>query len=124
MTNAITFHPATPEGVRGKNDFFSRELEFPAITTFNAAEIIVNVRYPEFGWAQNVESDMVVRVLTGRLYLFVHSEPEASAQCYSKGETLHIPKGTIYYWVPELPGVLFVVASPPWTKEQQKLLTF
>jgi len=124
MTNAITYHGATPEGVRGKDDFFSRELNFASITSFNVAEVHVNVRYPEVGWAQNIVSDMVVRILTGRLYLFIHGEPEESAQCYCKGDTLLIPKERIYYWVPELPGVLYIVSSPPWAKEEQRLLTF
>lgn len=120
MSTLILSHKPTAQGIRGQAGFLRRPLNFSSIENVGFAEIIVNERWPEDGYMENVLSDIVLRVLTGCFYLYLH---DRDAQFFPKGETIHIPKGTLHYIVQELPAVLLEISTPTWSDTQQKIVT-
>lgn len=54
-------------------------------------------RYPEFGYNE-FSSDLLVTILSGNV--FIYTEYEYSER-FSKWDTVFIPKGTKYYWIPD-----------------------
>ena len=98
--------------------FTAHDMAFP-IATINVTEISLTKRYPETGWALNKVSDMVVKILEGRVVLYLKAEDKI---ILSKGDTVHVPKNTPYCWQPRVSVKMFVVSTPPWNEEQQTLL--
>lgn len=90
-----------------------------ALSTMNVAVVGLKVRYPEWGLVSNVVSDMVVRVLEGRV--FVRGGNCSGGMPVQQGDHVVIPRRTAYAWEPaDASGVvLHIVSSPPWVPDQQ-----
>lgn len=90
-----------------------------ATNASNASDITLTSRYPETGLTLNASSEMIVRILEGGATVF-HSEGEEIE--LSAGATILVPANRPYYWRPKGMVRLYVVSTPPWTKEQQRPL--
>ena len=120
MVPTIIYHKATPEGVRGKDGFFRRVLNFPDLPMYGIAEVHVNERYPAEGYAFNPWK-VANRVLTGNFYLYIRGQ---EAHFFSKGEMFFIPEETPYYIIPELPTVYLEISEPAWNADGEVIVTF
>lgn len=89
--------------------------EFGNIETIDGADIVINGRYPEVGFAMNENSDMVARVLSGSGRI-ITKKVETSLNL---GDVVFVEKQEAYY----LEGdklELFMVCAPAWKLEQYK----
>ena len=84
----------------------------------DAVEIPLASRYPETGSVRNLECDMEVRVVEGS----VEFHAEGAVAVLSAGQTVSVPKGLTYFWVPRPTATLHIASSPPWTRDQQQMV--
>lgn len=86
----------------------------------NISEITLSTRYPEEGSALNTVSEMTVYIKSGSITLTA----AGVKQKFVAGSVALVPINTEYYWELEegYPATILIFSTPPWTKEQQKII--
>ena len=80
------------------------------------AEITINGRYPEEGWAVNHKVHEMVRVHRGASALAIRGVQEEKLL---QGDVVHIPPETPFVWQGDM--ILHVSCSPPFDPEQYEI---
>lgn len=109
-------HYSLPLKQRSVTGFTVRDIEIPT-STANVVEVTMTERYPKEGFAVNTESEMIVLILEGSVTI----PGESKKLRLPEGSTVFVPKNTPYYWDPIFVK-LYIVSTPPWTPQQQRLL--
>jgi hypothetical protein len=98
--------------------FESTDIPIPS-KLMNVAEITLSAQYPLTGFVRNKEAGMSVLVTHGSA-LF---ECEGETLALSAGSSVFVEAGKKYRWSPTREVTLWVVSSPPWTVQQQEVVT-
>ena len=123
MSSLPYHHPATPELSPGNIDLKRIDFLFKALPSVSISEVHVSNRFPEYGYAVNDECNLAVRVMKGyNVTIFIHGTKETFS--LSKGTGFEIKKGTPYYLIADPSCVLYEVSEPPFSKAQQRIVTF
>jgi hypothetical protein len=110
----IESHPGEKEPTRTLKGFGFVDMSF-SITSMGTGRAYLTERYPEVGYNE-LASDMFVTILLGSVYLFFES---GASERLSKWDTVCIPKGTKYYWIPDSrEAILQVTNSPPYEEQE------
>lgn len=80
------------------------------------AEITITGRYPERGWARNLESHEMMRVLSGSGRLLYSDGHEAG---FTAGDVLHVPPMTWFAWDGD--ATILMATSPVFDPDKYKL---
>ena len=80
------------------------------------AEISINGRYPEQGWAQNHESHEMVRVLRGTGSLSLKDDTTIPL---TEGDVVHVPPKTWFAWDGTM--TIIMACSPVFTPDQYEI---
>lgn len=104
------------EGQPFQNSDTCHGVAYATNAPLDIAEISINGRYPETGWAINHECHEVVRVSRGigRLSL------EGAITELSEGDVVHVPPKTPFAWSGEMEVTM--ACSPPFYPEQYELI--
>jgi len=76
----------------------------------------INGRYPEKGYASNLECEELCYVLEGEGVIYRKQENSID---FKKGDIIFINKKDIYYWDGNFK--IAIVCTPAWSKEQCKI---
>lgn len=87
--------------------------EYDSIDSIDAADCVVNGRYPESGFARNEASNLSIRVISGVGRL---ATKQADAELVP-GDAVLIPSGEPYYFKGDNLA-FFMAASPAWSLDQ------
>lgn len=82
----------------------------------NMADVTVNGRYPEKGWARNRVSHGIVRVLRGKGELFARDGGKTRVV---EGDVVYAPPGEWFVWSGYMR--LLIACSPPFNSEQYEI---
>ena len=112
----------TPQIRRAKGFVAIEQFEAPSC---NLATITLTPEFEANGkWKQNIRSDMLVQLISGRAMIQteLHPRKDAISFCRNREKTFFIPKGVMYRWiVKSKKGVTFYAFSTPaWTPDQHK----
>lgn len=80
------------------------------------AEISIDGRYPEAGWAKNRQSDELVRVSEGEGLLTIRGGETVQIQ---SGDVVHVPTGEQFYWQGNM--TIWMACSPSFNPEQYEV---
>ncbi len=80
-----------------------------SITSMGTARITLTARYPDVGYSE-LTSDMIVTILLGSVFLYLE---DGTSERLSKVDTVCIPSGTKYYWIPDSREVMMQATNSP-----------
>jgi hypothetical protein len=80
-----------------------------SITSMGTARITLTARYPDAEYSK-LASDMIVTILLGSVFLYLE---DGSSERLTRFDTVCIPQGTKYYWIPESREVIFQATNSP-----------
>lgn len=86
-------------------------------SVLDMAEIAISGRYPEKGWARNLASHEMVRVLTGSGRLFLRGNETIEL---SVGDVVHVPPKTWFAWDGDM--VILMACSPAFSTDQYEIM--
>jgi mannose-6-phosphate isomerase-like protein (cupin superfamily) len=108
-------HKTRQQAVRHKNSLSCTVWEYGSVDGIDAADALVDGRYPEQGFALNEISDMSVRVLSGMGRLAT----QQASVTLAPGDVVMIPHGEPYYFEGQ-DLAFFMACSPAWSIDQYK----
>lgn len=80
------------------------------------AEITIAGRYPEQGWARNLESHEMVRVLSGTGRLLLEDGESTDLQ---EGDVVHVPPSEWFAWSGDM--TILMACSPAFDQRQYEV---
>ena len=89
---------------------------FAANAPLDLAEIEISGRYPERGWARNLESHEMVRVLRGAGSLTLR---DGEVIALAEGDTVHVPAGDWFAWNGDM--TVLMACSPAFDSKQYEI---
>ena len=89
---------------------------FAAGAPLDMAEITISGRYPEKGWARNLESHEMVRVLQGVGNLALR---DGEITELAEGDVVHVPPETWFAWSGSM--TILMACSPAFSPEQYEI---
>ena len=105
------------EGAAFKNSETCKGVAFSTDDArLDMAEIEINGRYPETGWALNHEVHEMVRVVRGIGTLALRNRMELELR---EGDVVHVPAGQQFAWEGDI--TILMACSPPFTPEQYEI---
>ena len=104
----IQSHLADKESTRSTAGFTFVDMPF-SISSMDTGRATLTERYPDVGYNE-LASDMFITILLGSVYLFFD---DGTSERFSKWDTVCIPKGTKYYWIPDSREVIMQVTNSP-----------
>ena len=107
---------ATLTGKSFKNSATCEGVAFAADAPVDLAEITLDGRYPEAGWARNLESHEIVRVLRGVGSLALK---DGVVTRLHAGDVVHIPPEEWFAWSGDM--TLLMACSPPFSQDQYEV---
>lgn len=106
-------YTSATNGVVVQNSPACEVTELGNIGVIDGADILINGRYPEHGYAQNQQSSFVIRVMDGTGIIASRD----SNVNLTEGDVVFVEKGEVYYF--EGQGLrLFMASTPAWNLEQ------
>lgn len=104
-------------GVPFVNSNTCKGLVFAASSApLDMAEIVISGRYPESGWARNLESHEIVRVLRGTGNLTLR---DGGAKDLAEGDAVHVPPKTWFAWSGDM--TILMACSPAFNPGQYEI---
>lgn len=101
------------EGVPFTNSATCHGVSFAAEAPVDLAEITIDGRYPETGWARNRASHEMVRILKGVGGLALRSGQDMEL---AEGDVVHISPGEWFAWSGRM--TILMACSPPFDPAQ------
>lgn len=89
---------------------------FKANAPLDMAEITISGRYPENGWARNLESHEIVRVLRGAGSLVFRG---AEVTNLAEGDVVYVPPRTSFAWNGDM--TILMACSPAFSSKQYEI---
>lgn len=84
----------------------------------NLAKINLRTRYPENGYAMNTKSEMVVYILTGKVFLNKNNQDIV----LMGGDAVLVKTNEKYFWRPDPEVLIAIFSTPPWSSDQQVIV--
>jgi len=107
---------ANPTKLTEKSEIWTYKLPAPS---FSLDSIILNDRYPESGFGQNLECDQLVLVFEGSGEI----ETRGGVIKITKGNSILIPQMQEYFINPGEDGLmLWVINNPKWDRGQYRVV--
>lgn len=103
------------DGQSFQNSDTCQGMAYVADAPLDIAQINIDGRYPESGWAVNHECHEMVRVSRGIGEVTINSMTTE----LSEGDVVYIPPNTAFAWSGEM--VITMACSPPFYPEQYEL---
>ncbi len=104
----IESHLADKEPTRTITGFAFIDMPF-SISSMGTGRAVLTERYPDVGYNE-LSSDMFITILLGSIYLFLE---DGTSERFSKWDTVCIPRGTKYYWIPDSREVVIQATNSP-----------
>ena len=105
------------QGVAFQNGSTCKGMSFANQTSpLDMAKIEIDGRYPESGWARNLESHEMVYVLDGRGSLTTR---EGAKTALATGDVIYVPSETWFAWDGDM--TILMACSPVFNSEQYEI---
>lgn len=101
------------QGQEFTNSDTCRGVMFTAAAPIDFAEITISGRYPEKGWARNLESHEMVRILRGTGSLVLR---DGETTELGEGDVVHVPPEAWFAWDGNM--TILMACSPAFSSEQ------
>lgn len=101
------------EGAPFVNSSTCHGVAFSAGAPLDMAEITIDGRYPEQGWARNTKSHEMVRIVRGTGSLELRDDETTQL---AEDDVIHVPPGTWFAWSGDM--TITMACSPAFNSEQ------